>query len=128
MKYLLLIFIIVPALEIGILLFSGKTIGIMPTILLILATGFLGAYFTKKQGTYAVTKLREDIHNGRFIGDAVVDGVCILTGGLLLLTPGFITDISGFLLLLPYTRKWLKPLLLHLFRRSFQDRNIIIMK
>ena len=128
MRYLLFIFIIVPALEISLLMFSGKTIGVLPTFLLILATGFLGAYFAKKQGVQAVTKLREDMQRGLFIGDAVIDGVCILVGGLLLLTPGFVTDISGFLLLFPYTRKWLKPLLLRLFRRSFQNNNVIIMK
>lgn len=128
MRYLLFIFIIVPALEISLLMLSGKAIGILPTFLLILATGFLGAYFAKKQGTNVVLKLREDLQNGRFIGEAVMDGVCVLVGGLLLLTPGFVTDISGFLLLLPYTRRWLQPLLLGLFRRSFQNNNIIIMK
>ncbi|KIL77752.1 FxsA family protein [Bacillus badius] len=128
MRYLLFIFIIVPALEISLLMLSGKAIGILPTFLLILATGFLGAYFAKKQGMNVVVKLREDLQNGRFIGEAVMDGVCVLVGGLLLLTPGFVTDISGFLLLLPYTRRWLQPLLLGLFRRSFQNNNIIIMK
>ncbi|GLY10248.1 FxsA family protein [Pseudobacillus badius] len=128
MRYLLFIFIIVPALEISLLMLSGKAIGILPTFLLILATGFLGAYFAKKQGMNVVLKLREDLQNGRFIGEAVMDGVCVLVGGLLLLTPGFVTDISGFLLLLPYTRRWLQPLLLGLFRRSFQNNNIIIMK
>ncbi|KIL75620.1 FxsA family protein [Bacillus badius] len=128
MRYLLFIFIIVPALEISLLMLSGKAIGILPTFLLILATGFLGAYFAKKQGMNVVVKLRDDLQNGRFIGEAVMDGVCVLVGGLLLLTPGFVTDISGFLLLLPYTRRWLQPLLLGLFRRSFQNNNIIIMK
>ncbi|MEK4028500.1 MULTISPECIES: FxsA family protein [Bacillaceae] len=128
MRYLLFIFIVAPALEISLLMLSGKTIGVWPTFLLILTTGFLGAYFAKKQGMQAVIKLREDIQNGRFIGDTVIDGVCILVGGLLLLAPGFITDILGFLLLLPFTRKWVKPLLLKLFRRSFQNGNVIIMK
>ncbi|MFK2824641.1 FxsA family protein [Bacillus sp. B190/17] len=128
MRYLLFIFIVVPVLEIGLLMFSGKTIGVLPTILLILATGFLGAYFAKKQGMHALMKLREEVQNGRLIGDAVLDSVCILVGGLLLLTPGFVTDISGFLLLFPYTRNGLKPLLLRLLRNSFQNKNIIIMK
>ncbi|KMY55036.1 hypothetical protein AC623_14740 [Bacillus sp. FJAT-27231] len=128
MRYLLFVFIVVPALEISLLMFSGKTIGVLPTFLLILTTGFLGAYFAKKQGMQAVTKMREDIQRGLFIGDAVMDGVCVLFGGLLLLAPGFVSDIAGFLLLFPYTRKGLKPLLLRLFRRTFQNRNVIVMK
>ncbi|KAB7705921.1 membrane protein FxsA [Bacillus aerolatus] len=128
MKYLLFIFIIIPALEIGLLLFSGKMIGVFPTVLLILATGFTGAYLAKKQGVHALTRLREDVQNGQFIGEAVIDGVCILIGGLLLLTPGFVTDLLGFLLLFPYTRRVLKPLVLKTFKNSFQNDRVIIMK
>nr|WP_239587096.1 FxsA family protein [Bacillus ectoiniformans] len=110
------------------LLLSGKTIGIVPTIMLILTTGFIGAYLAKKQGLHTIRRLQTDLQQGLFIGDSVLDGVCILVGGLLLLTPGFITDATGFFLLVPQTRHYLKPALYKLFRRWFQNGNIIIMK
>ncbi len=128
MKYLLFTFVIAPALEIALLLLSGKTIGILPTVLLILLTGFVGAYLAKRQGMHTFIRLRQDIESGRFIGDTAFDGVCVLFGGLLLLTPGFVTDAIGFVLLIPYTRTILKPLLIKVLKNSFQNPNIIIMK
>ncbi|WP_203361501.1 FxsA family protein [Bacillus sp. REN10] len=129
MRAIIPFFIIIPALEIGLLMYFGKTLGIWLTISLILGTGFLGAYLAKKQGLQTMEKLKMDIQTGQYIGDAVIDGVCILVGGLLLLTPGFITDITGCLLLFPVTRKYFKPLVYKFFRRWFQGgSNIIIMK
>lgn len=129
MRIIIPIFIIVPALELSVLMYSSKMLGILPTFLLILGTGFLGAYLAKKQGVQTIEKLKMDMQTGQYMGDAVLDGVCILVGGLLLLTPGFITDTLGFLLLFPATRKYFKPLLYKIFRRLFQGgNNIIIMK
>ncbi|OZI12826.1 membrane protein FxsA [Bacillaceae bacterium SAS-127] len=129
MRIIIPIFIIVPAIELSVLMYSSKMWGILPTFLLILGTGFLGAYLAKKQGLQAIEKLKMDIQTGQYMGDAVLDGVCILVGGLLLLTPGFMTDTLGFLLLFPATRKYFKPLLYKIFRRLFQGgNNIIIMK
>lgn len=111
LRYILPFLIIIPALEIGILLFSGKTLGIVPTILLIIATGVGGAWLAKKQGIEAVQKVQREISRGNIPGDSILDGLCILSGGILLLTPGFITDLTGFILLIPGTRKMVKPLL-----------------
>lgn len=128
MKFLVPFFIIVPAVEIGVLLFSGQTIGVFPTVLLILATGVLGAYLAKKQGIDTFRRLQNDMGRGMFIGDALMDGICILIGGLLLLTPGFVTDLTGLILLIPFTRKYVKPALYRFFKRWFRNGNIIIMK
>lgn len=111
MRYLLPFLIIIPACEIGILLFSGKTIGIIPTILLIIATGIAGAWLAKKQGLEAIRKVQQEMSFGKIPGESILDGLCILVGGLLLLTPGFVTDLTGFILLIPSTRKFVKPLL-----------------
>ncbi|WP_324606985.1 FxsA family protein [Metabacillus indicus] len=111
LRYILPFLIIIPALEIGILLFSGKTLGIIPTILLIIATGVGGAFLAKKQGIETIQKVQREMSRGNIPGDSILDGLCILTGGLLLLTPGFVTDITGFMLLIPGTRKMFKPLL-----------------
>src|SRR5699024_6477108 len=99
MKWLLALFIIVPTSELSLLMFSGKTLGIMPTILIIIASGISGAYLAKKQGLRAWRDLQFRMANRETPGKALVDSVCILLGGLLLLMPGFITDIAGLLLL-----------------------------
>jgi UPF0716 protein FxsA len=122
MRYILLLIIIVPAAEIGVLLFSGNLIGLWPTIGVILFTGVLGAYLAKKQGLEAIRKTQEQLHYGQMPGDVILDGICILIGAVLLLTPGFITDITGFLLLIPPTRIFFKKLILKVVK-SWMEKN-----
>jgi UPF0716 protein FxsA len=126
MKYMLLLLIIVPAFEIGLLVLSGQAIGLVPTVLLIITTGILGAYLAKKQGMETLRKAQQDMQYGQLPGDAIIDGLCILVGGVVLLTPGFITDAIGFLLLLPPTRKIFKPFIYKLFKRWINNGNVII--
>ncbi|WP_144524022.1 FxsA family protein [Bacillus pumilus] len=109
-KYLLLLLILFPAVEISLFLISSKIIGILPTMLLIVVTSALGAYFARKQGIEAFQKVQRDLQYGKMPGGTIVDGFCILIGGLLLLIPGFLSDIIGALLLIPMTRKQIKPL------------------
>ncbi|WP_144532772.1 FxsA family protein [Bacillus pumilus] len=109
-KYLLLLLILFPAVEISLFLISSKIIGILPTMLLIVVTSALGAYFARKQGIEAFQKVQRDLQYGKMPGVTIVDGFCILIGGLLLLIPGFLSDIIGALLLIPMTRKQIKPL------------------
>ncbi|MGD6957188.1 FxsA family protein [Rossellomorea aquimaris] len=126
MRYMLLLLIIVPAFEIGLLVLSGQAIGLVPTVLLIITTGILGAYLAKKQGMETIRKAQQDMQYGQLPGDAIIDGLCILVGGVVLLTPGFITDAIGFLLLLPPTRKMFKPFIYKLFKRWINNGNVII--
>lgn len=126
MRYILLLLIIVPALEIGLLVLSGQAIGLIPTVLLIISTGILGAYLAKKQGIETLRKAQKDMQYGQLPGDAIIDGLCILVGGVVLLTPGFITDAIGFLLLLPPTRNLFKPFIYRLFKRWINNGNVII--
>jgi UPF0716 protein FxsA len=128
MKYFFLFLIIVPAAEIGILLISGQIIGVWQTILMIILTGFLGAYLAKQQGLETLRKTQEQLRMGRMPGDAVLDGVCILVGGTLLLTPGFVTDFLGILLLAPPTRKFFKILILKAFRQWIDKGNIKVIR
>ncbi|KRU15882.1 FxsA family protein [Bacillus pumilus] len=109
-KYLLLLLILFPAVEISLFLISSKIIGILPTMLMIVLTSTLGAYFARKQGIEAFQKVQRDLQYGKMPGVTIVDGFCILIGGLLLLIPGFLSDIIGALLLIPMTRKQIKPL------------------
>ena len=110
-RYLLFFLIVIPAVEIGILLFAGKTIGVLPTVALIVATGFLGAYLAKKEGLETVKKARFEMQFGRLPGEAILDGICVLSGGIFLLMPGFLTDVLGLFLLVPVTRRLFKKLL-----------------
>ncbi|GLB58478.1 FxsA family protein [Cytobacillus sp. NCCP-133] len=128
MRYILLLLIIVPAAEIGVLLLSGNTIGLWPTLAIIIFTGILGAYLTKKQGLETVRKVQDQLRYGQMPGDAILDGACILVGGTLLLTPGFITDGIGFTLLAPPTRNFYKKILLAVLRRWVDKGTITIIR
>jgi UPF0716 protein FxsA len=122
MRLLLFLIIVIPALEIGILLLSGKTIGVIPTVILIILTGVVGAWLAKKQGIETLSKVQHQMQNGQIPGEAIIDGLCILVGGIFLLSPGFITDIAGMILLFPVSRNIVKPILLKIIRKII-DRN-----
>lgn len=128
MRYLFLLIIVVPTIDIGLLLLSGKTIGFWPTFAIILLTGVIGAYMAKREGMQTIKRAREQLQYGEIPGEAVLDGICIIIGGTLLITPGFVTDITGFLLLFPLTRKPFKYLLKTLWRRRIDKGNIKIIK
>lgn len=110
-RILILILIAVPALEIWGFVTAGKIIGSWPTILLVIITGVAGGYLARWQGMQTLHLARIQLSRGELPGDALLDGVCILAGGLLLLAPGFFTDILGLLLLIPYTRGMVRLLL-----------------
>lgn len=104
-KFLILLFIVVPALEVTLLVASSHWIGIWPTFLMIIATGIIGGYLAKKQGVAVLREVQYRLSRGQVPTESLLDGGCILIGGTLLLTPGYATDIIGFLLLFPATRK-----------------------
>ena len=127
MKWLALIFIVVPVLEIGILLWSGNTFGLFPTIIIILGTGILGAYLAKKQGLKAIRDVQIQMKNFQAPGDAMVNAVFVFAGGLLLLSPGFVTDLFGFLFLFSPSRQLFKPLVYKWIRSKMKNGQIIVM-
>ncbi|WP_050616028.1 FxsA family protein [Bacillus testis] len=124
LRILLLLFVVMPACELGLMIYFGKMIGLLPTIMLIIATGIGGAYLAKYQGLIVWQKVQRQLARGIMPGDEMVDGISILAGGVLLLAPGFISDLAGLLLLLPPTRALVKPLIRKLFRKKI-DRNTI---
>lgn len=127
MKWLAFIFIVVPVLEIGILLWSGNTFGLFPTIMIILGTGILGAYLAKKQGLKAIRDVQIQMKNFQAPGDAMVNAVFVFAGGLLLLSPGFVTDLFGFLFLFSPSRELFKPLVYKWIRSKMKKGQIIVM-
>ncbi|MGM0903396.1 MAG: FxsA family protein [Bacillota bacterium] len=128
MRYLFLAIVLVPAIEIALLLLAGQTIGIFPTFALILLTGIVGAYLAKQQGLATIRDVQDRFQRGTMPGDALLDGVCILVGGTLLLTPGFVTDLIGFLLLVPASRKYFKIWLMKFFKNRMDRGTITIIR
>jgi len=104
---LVVVFTIVPLIEVLLLLEVGSAIGTLNTILLIVLTGILGAYLMRLQGFAVLRKIQRDIGQGIPPANHIVQGGIILAGGILLLTPGFFTDAIGFLLLIPQSRRYI---------------------
>lgn len=117
---LLLLFILVPVVEIYILVKAGEHIGSVNTIGLVILTGVIGASFAKSQGARIIFKIRGSLSRGEMPGRELLEGAMVLAGGIMLLTPGFITDLLGFSLLLPVTRKFYTGLALTYFEKKFR--------
>ena len=126
MKWLVLAFILIPTAELALLIYSGQTIGLLPTISIILITGIGGAYLAKRQGTKAWHELRRRMSTMETPGDALIDSVCILAGGLLLIIPGFITDFIGFLLLFKWPRNLIRPFIQAWIFRKMKNKQFIL--
>ncbi|HDL65097.1 MAG TPA: FxsA family protein [Proteobacteria bacterium] len=103
-KKLLLIFIVVPLLELYIMIKIGQLLGAEVTITLVLVTGILGAIFVRAQGFSLIRQVKQDLNEGKLPHKRLLEGVCILASGLFLLTPGLLTDLAGFMLLIPPLR------------------------
>ena len=108
---LLVLFIVIPVVELYTLIEIGKKIGTLSTIGIIILTAILGAYLVKNQGFMILKKIKNNINEGIMPGNNLIQGAIILAGGILLLTPGFITDTVGFIFLIPGTRKIVKKYL-----------------
>jgi len=117
---LLMIFILVPLLELFILIKVGKYMGTLNTIGLIILTGIIGASFAKQQGAGILASIRQSMQQGQVPGDAMLQGLMVLIGGILLITPGFITDLVGFSLIIPFTRQFYSGLVLGFLKQRFQ--------
>ncbi|HHW74961.1 MAG TPA: FxsA family protein [Firmicutes bacterium] len=124
-KYFLLI-ILFPLLELWILIEIGKVIGSVPTIALVIVTALLGALMVRSQGFYILSEIRRDLERGVIPGEKLFGGLCVLLGGLLLMVPGLISDLSGFLLLIPLTRKLFKKLLRRYLHRAVERGTFLI--
>ncbi len=101
---LALLFIVIPILEIAVLIQVGEVIGVGPTILLLIAMSIAGGILAKREGMAVWRRFRTVLARGEVPSKEIVDGVLVLFGAALLLTPGFLTDILGLVLLVPVTR------------------------
>lgn len=108
---LLALFILIPIIELAILIKVGSMIGFWPTMSVVVITGIVGAALARYQGFMILEKIRSEVNFGRVPAEKLLDGLLVLIGGIVLLTPGFLTDLFGFLLLIPFTRVGIKSLL-----------------
>ena len=115
---ILLLFIGVPLAEIAVFIKVGEAIGIAATVVLVILTAVIGVALLKRQGLAALADAQKALDAGRVPVDAVTDGVCLLLAGAFLLTPGLITDVVGFLLLVPGFRRGLARWLFAKVRES----------
>jgi len=114
---LFLCFTLIPVLELYLLIKVGTVIGGINTILLVIISGFLGAWLARLEGMNTLVKLRMNLQQGLMPAEELLDAVIIFIAGVVLITPGFITDIMGLLLLWPVTRNKLKRFL----RKKFDE-------
>src|SRR5690554_6149890 len=108
---LLLLFIAVPIVELAVILQVGSLIGFWPTLALLIVASIAGSVLLRVQGRAAWRRFSAAVAEGRAPAREVLDGVLVLAGGLMLLTPGFVSDAFGILLLLPPTRALARTLL-----------------
>lgn len=105
MRFPILIFIVIPFVEIVILLKVGQTIGALPTIAMVVGTAFIGINLLKRQGLSTLLRFQDRLRAGQLPAQEIIEGMLVAFAGALLLAPGFITDTVGVLLLTPVVRR-----------------------
>ncbi len=108
---LLVLFVILPFVELYLLIELGSRIGTLPTLGIVVLTGIAGAALAKHQGLSVLQRIQTEMSFGQMPGEIIFDGVLVLIGAVLLITPGILTDTTGFLLLIPVTRDLFKKYL-----------------
>ena len=114
---LFLAFTLIPVIELYLLIEIGHIIGSVNTVLVIILSGITGAYLARMQGMNTMIKLQNSLSQGIMPKEEIIDGIIIFIAGIVLITPGFLTDITGLLLLFPITRKIFK----NLIRKKIDD-------
>ena len=114
---LFLAFTVVPFIEIYLLIKIGARVGAFNTLLIVIVTGLLGASLARLEGMKTMTRVRESLNRGELPAEEMLDAMLIFAAGIVLLTPGFITDLAGLTLLVPQARFWFKRWL----RRKFDE-------
>jgi UPF0716 protein FxsA len=123
-RWILLIMVVIPAVEIWGLIMIGQLIGGWMTFLLILLTGFFGAFLAKREGKKVWHYARHQMAHGQIPALSILDGICIFAGGLMLLTPGFFTDLLGFLLVFSGSRAFFRAWLLWMIQKLIASGRI----
>lgn len=121
MPWVFLLFVLVPVIELMLLIELGGLVGTLPTLAMIVVTGMVGATLARRQGLQTVANIQAETAAGRLPAASLIDGVTILVAGALLLTPGILTDVVGFSLLVPAVRSPLRGWLGRRFAAAVQQ-------
>ena len=121
---LLLLFLVVPLVDLALLVTVGERIGLLPTVGIVVLTAVVGSWLARREGTAAWRRVQEKLATGGVPGPELIDGVVILVAGTLLLTPGFLTDIAGLLGLFPPTRALARRGLKSRFERAVRSGSV----
>lgn len=124
--YLFLLFTLVPLVELWLLVRIAHETSLLFTIVLVLTTGIVGAALARWQGFRTMVRIQDELGAGRMPADAMIDGVLILVAGLLLVTPGVLTDGVGFALLIPPLRTLIKRGVAAWIRRNFRVETVVV--
>lgn len=117
--YLLLLFVTVPMAELWVILEINRYVGIGWTIGIAVATGIIGSTLARRQGRALMARIRGELQAGHMPADKLIEGLLLLAGGIMLLFPGYLTDLAGFSLLIPGNRRLLREYLKRVFRHRF---------
>jgi UPF0716 protein FxsA len=123
---LFILFTVLPIIEIYLIIKTGQVIGPLPTVFLLLAISFAGSWLVRAQGFQTMRSIQSELARGRLPAAQLMDGAMVLAGGVLLLTPGFFTDLLALFLLIPYTRAHIKRLLGAWLQRRLEHGAIVI--
>lgn len=121
---LFLLFTLIPIIELMILIDLGTSIGLAPTLGVVILTGALGAWAARTQGFYVVSRIQSEMAAGRLPGAEMVEGAMVLVGGVLLLTPGLLTDAAGFALMVPAVRAVVRSWLMRKFEKMIDEGKV----
>jgi UPF0716 protein FxsA len=123
---LFILFTIVPIIEVYLIIKAGQIIGPLPTVLLLLAISSAGAWLVRAQGFQTMRSIRSELAEGRLPAAQLMDGAMVLVGGVLLLTPGFFTDLLGLFFLIPITRAQIMRLAGYWLRQRINRGTIVV--
>ncbi len=125
---LILAFTLIPVVELALFIKIGSIIGFLNTIAIVLFTAVAGAALTRRQGLETMRRVHERLQQGEMPAEELIDAMLIFVAGVLLMTPGFLTDLMGLLLLLPFARVHFKRWLRRRFDRWLQSSTIEIQR
>ncbi len=123
---LFLLFSVIPVVELAILIKIGSFFGVLNTAMIVILTAVVGAYMVRLEGLGVLSRIQNMMNQGEFPGDELISGAMILVAGALLLTPGFFTDIIGFVMVIPVSRNIIAKHLKRYLEKKISPKDIHI--
>ena len=123
---LFLLFTLIPVIELSLLIEIGSYIGILNTVIIVILTALVGAYMVRMEGMGVMYRIQKNMQEGQFPAEEMISGAMILVAGALLLTPGFFTDVIGFLMVVPVTRNYISAMIKKYIEKKMSNDEIHI--